>query len=641
MSFNIELRSPTSNFNISLASGLAPLSLTEASYVRHTGTPINIWTAVTDKFETAIMRHTGYPTKVWAAKNLASSTLNISSNVSKIWSLVKAYTETINLSHVYSRIWAIFKLVSDTMNLSNPAISRIWSIIRSYLDNFNIIDALSNVYEQGEVLIQQAMAEIITLASSFASVWSIYRTINNTISNVDSFVKAWASKKSLTEASWLRQTGFPTKIWNVKRSVTELFYRISDTEALPGLVLQYHMDDGSGTITIDSSGNNNTGTLLPVGSVPTWSSGKYNGGLSFDGINNYVNGGISPVLHTTTGSALTILGWVKSTKNDATIAQGIIGKANLNGSECGWFLSKRIDNKFYFQVRCHGVYTRNDQDTYSNNSYTDNDWHHLAGVLYSNGSSAIYVDSVEQTAHGTIGVFDPALVTIPLVVGTGYGDLPLYMGYIERFKGTLDEIQIYNHVALSTAQIQTIYNDTHTRYDTSFIKEFKRLLSDVINLSYLYSKIWESHKEIDDLIILSDYPVSRTLTWILDLLEAPTFADILQIYKQLILSNSINLMEFISFSMKKILENNVIIGDAYSIISGFKRFLREAIRLLDLKYILAPYGIYKAIVTSSIRKVAMLDTGIRKASIDYMYSYTALKVYNRIVGKIKRLLSGK
>ena len=154
--------------------------------------------------------------------------------------------------------------------------------------------------------------------------------------------------------------------------------------------------------------------------------------------------------------AITIETWVKSTKNNASLFQAIAGKANLSGAELGWILSKRTDNKFYFQVSLGSSRTRSDTTTHSDTLYTDNAWHHLVGVLLANGSHYLYIDGAKQTASYSGTSWRPAVQNIPLVIGTAYGDHPTHTVYNERFKGAIDNVAIYNE-ALSSAQIQQHY----------------------------------------------------------------------------------------------------------------------------------------------------------------------------------------
>jgi PKD repeat protein len=63
------------------------------------------------------------------------------------------------------------------------------------------------------------------------------------------------------------------------------YIRVSTPSSTPGLIAAYSFDEGGGTTVADRSGNGNTGTLK---NGPTWTTGKYGGALSFDGLNDYV-----------------------------------------------------------------------------------------------------------------------------------------------------------------------------------------------------------------------------------------------------------------------------------------------------------------------------------------------------------------
>jgi len=56
------------------------------------------------------------------------------------------------------------------------------------------------------------------------------------------------------------------------------------------LVVLWFFDEEVGTTASDSSGNDNNGTLKPIGSEPTWVIGsKLGNALSFDGTDDYVD----------------------------------------------------------------------------------------------------------------------------------------------------------------------------------------------------------------------------------------------------------------------------------------------------------------------------------------------------------------
>src|SRR5262249_3982577 len=74
-----------------------------------------------------------------------------------------------------------------------------------------------------------------------------------------------------------------------------------------GPVAAYSFSEGGGTTTADSSGNNNTGNLV---GAPTWTTGKYGGGLLFDGIGDYVDLGNGTTLQAT--GSMTVSAWINA-----------------------------------------------------------------------------------------------------------------------------------------------------------------------------------------------------------------------------------------------------------------------------------------------------------------------------------------
>src|SRR5579885_3651116 len=92
------------------------------------------------------------------------------------------------------------------------------------------------------------------------------------------------------------------------RAGTRLVFQELEDRAVPALVAAYGFEDGSGTTTVDSSGNALTGALNGA----TWvTSGKYGKALSFNGTSNYVTVADNNLLHLT--SAMTIEAWVYPT----------------------------------------------------------------------------------------------------------------------------------------------------------------------------------------------------------------------------------------------------------------------------------------------------------------------------------------
>ncbi len=202
--------------------------------------------------------------------------------------------------------------------------------------------------------------------------------------------------------------------------------------ASDGLVGYWKMDEaswaGAAGEVVDSSGAGNNGTATGAN---TTSTAKFGMAGSFDGTDDYVDAGNAASLNIT--GDITISAWVKSTKNGAW--QGIVKKSSTPEYN-GYGLFKSLTN--YFSV-FGGVY--------SDNAYTDQDWHFLVAVNQ-NGRYYLYVDGVKQ--NGTVAGI-PTISAQNLQIGRNYGN---YNG--EYFQGQIDDVKIYNK-ARSAEQIRRDY----------------------------------------------------------------------------------------------------------------------------------------------------------------------------------------
>jgi len=208
-----------------------------------------------------------------------------------------------------------------------------------------------------------------------------------------------------------------------------------------GLLASYSFNAGSGTTTVDSSGNGLTGKI----SGATWTTaGQYGNALSFNGTNNYVDLG-NPTSLKGTGS-MTWTAWVKATstpKGDGDI----VAKQN---STSGWQLKTTHDTgPQTFGVSVSG--SAGLAQRYSITVRSLNVWYHVAGVYNATARTLdIYVNGVLD--NGTLSGTIPTVQTLPNVnVNIGRRSNGFY------FAGTIDEVRIYNR-ALSGAEIQTVMN---------------------------------------------------------------------------------------------------------------------------------------------------------------------------------------
>ncbi len=88
----------------------------------------------------------------------------------------------------------------------------------------------------------------------------------------------------------------------------------------------WKLDEASGNIAKDSSGNGNDGNLLPAGSGPQWVAGKSGNALQFDGVNDYVN--LDDIDQIANEASMSLEAWFKT--NSINTEQVVIGGRDEN-----------------------------------------------------------------------------------------------------------------------------------------------------------------------------------------------------------------------------------------------------------------------------------------------------------------------
>jgi hypothetical protein len=244
-----------------------------------------------------------------------------------------------------------------------------------------------------------------------------------------------------TFASWTDggAQAHPIVVPAVDRSYTAT-YTVTTPPPPPGLVAGYRLDEGVGSTTADISGTNATGTLV---SGPSWTTGKYNGALSFNGT-SYVDLG-NPVPLRLTGS-MTLSAWINIGANPADDGS-IVAKLG----SAGWQLKTSPDTG----VRTAAIQiSSNGSDSiqrYSAGVLTPGVWYHVAGVYDAAARTLqIYVNGVLD--NGVLSGSVPAAqfnaaFNVNIAQRTGApGSF--------NFLGKIDEVHIFNR-ALTAAEIQT------------------------------------------------------------------------------------------------------------------------------------------------------------------------------------------
>jgi len=209
----------------------------------------------------------------------------------------------------------------------------------------------------------------------------------------------------------------------------------TQTPGLRGLVLWLKFNEGSGTTAYDSSFYNNHGTLV---NGPTWVDGKYGKALSFDGSDDYVEVADSESLDIT--DEITIVVWAKP---DGANEMGyLVAKGNPAANQ--------RYNLYWNGANDQLVFWESGSERTSEKVFVDNNVWVQAAIVIDGTTLKFYRNGVSA---GTKTLSNPLESNSDaLRIGHRVGD----PSDARCFKGTIDEVRIYNR-ALSSEEIQMLY----------------------------------------------------------------------------------------------------------------------------------------------------------------------------------------
>ena len=207
-------------------------------------------------------------------------------------------------------------------------------------------------------------------------------------------------------------------------------------------MVAWGFNEGAGTSAADSSGNNNTSTLL---NGLTWGTGKYGSGLSFDGANDYLSAPNSPSLDIT-GTGLTLSTWLKPS-TASTGDQVVLGKHwNTTMTSPYYQYGLELLTNGTRPVFLIGT-TTGLRSVAMTGSLTKNVWSHLAIVW--NGSTVQFYVNGAPVSSGSLSASITARGN-PLRLGADADPWQFY-------GGLLDDMRIYNR-AQTAAEVQADMN---------------------------------------------------------------------------------------------------------------------------------------------------------------------------------------
>jgi len=208
--------------------------------------------------------------------------------------------------------------------------------------------------------------------------------------------------------------------------------RNDDPTRETGLMGYWKFDEISGTQAADSSGQGNTGTLQ---NGPAWASGRLDGSLSFDGVDDAVNVGQSGF---GLEAGATIALWLCPT-GTATVYQTLLVRGLVNP-----FLLQI--SKTTGQIRAGIRTTGGTSYLLSQTTLSSDQWYHVA-LTYKSGERVLYINGTSDIADAQTGNL-PASTNSTTLGSNGSG---------EFFKGRLDEVRIYNR-PLSSAEVKALFD---------------------------------------------------------------------------------------------------------------------------------------------------------------------------------------
>ena len=209
-----------------------------------------------------------------------------------------------------------------------------------------------------------------------------------------------------------------------------------------GLVGYWSMDEGTGAIAGDFSGNRNDGS---ASGGPAWVDGKRGKALDFDGGNDKViishNANLGPTPDT---NNWTVSAWVKTTDTSGSI----VCKDNSATAGCDgdYYILEIVSGEAQFQFNAgdaSSIATAN-----GTTSVNDGAWHHITGVRSGIKTANIYVDGVWQASHTHVGSLTGINTTRNLSIGEEDGT--------NLLDAIIDEVRVYNR-ALSGEEATKLY----------------------------------------------------------------------------------------------------------------------------------------------------------------------------------------
>lgn len=213
-----------------------------------------------------------------------------------------------------------------------------------------------------------------------------------------------------------------------------------------GLVGHWPLNEGSGLVANDESGNGNDGQLV---NGPSWNGNT----LDFDGSNDYVNLGAIDV----PGAAMTLAGWIRADDlsncgyRDCRIFSKSVGTATNDHYIMLSTVKAGGATRFRFRLMTNGV---TGTLIASSGDLSNNEWVHIAAV-YNGNSMLLYKDGNQVGSIAKSGN-----ITTDSSVQAWIGGNPPSAS-IRPWDGSISDVRLYNR-ALTEQEIRDLRGDVNS-----------------------------------------------------------------------------------------------------------------------------------------------------------------------------------
>ena len=225
---------------------------------------------------------------------------------------------------------------------------------------------------------------------------------------------------------------------NISKGYVWTFTTLLDLDS--HLVAWWTFDEGQGSIANDSTGTNH-GTVYGA----TWTTGKINGALSFDGLNDYVD--MADTVKNYLETSYTVSAWINA--NTISNNKAILSYRHSTEGNPVLFALGQYYTDVHFAVRDN---SHNLAQPAFVDAITANTWYHVAGVREGNNVN-VYVNGVSGIpVSTTLGAITPDNLKIG---ATQWGGNPVS----DHFNGIIDDVMIFDR-ALSEEEIFEVYQSS-------------------------------------------------------------------------------------------------------------------------------------------------------------------------------------